>query len=300
MATAEAKAALQVFEGAPALRDADEAAALLRSLGSSERRSPRLGATLTKREAEVLELLAHGLTNAQIAERLFVSPKTAEHHVGHILPSWRCRVARQQRRTPSAALGKVGPDRGFSRCSSRGAGATLAAMETHTQTVSPRGERLSRESLIGLLALTLTVVVMAVEQLADSNPGLVDPIGFMSTPACSWWRYLFFVAVPRIKSHPSCRGVAAPLALVVSLATMPTMLVAPVRYLRGCGRTRAARPARRPPQAGRCGHRHRCPGDAAGARIPGSALLPPRRRFRMAGPRPDSHRRSSAACPEKP
>ena len=85
VATAEAKAALQVFEGAPAPRDADEAAALLRSLGSSERQSPRLGATLTKREAEVLELLAHGLTNAQIAERLFVAPKTAEHHVGHIL-----------------------------------------------------------------------------------------------------------------------------------------------------------------------------------------------------------------------
>jgi len=85
VAVVEARAALQVFEGAPALRDADEAAALLRSLGSSERRSPRLGAALTKREAEVLELLAHGLTNAQLAERLFISPKTAEHHVGHIL-----------------------------------------------------------------------------------------------------------------------------------------------------------------------------------------------------------------------
>jgi DNA-binding CsgD family transcriptional regulator len=85
VAAAEAKAALEVFEVAPALRDADEAAALLRSLGSSERRSPRLGATLTKREAEVLDLLAHGLKNAQIAERLFISTKTAEHHVGHIL-----------------------------------------------------------------------------------------------------------------------------------------------------------------------------------------------------------------------
>lgn len=100
-------------------------------------------------------------------------------------------------------------------------------METHTQTVSPRGELLSRESLIGLLALTLTVVVMAVEQLADSSPGLVDPIGFVvNTGVLVVAAYLFVVAVPRIKSHSSCRGVAAPLALVVSLAALPTMFVA--------------------------------------------------------------------------
>ena len=100
-------------------------------------------------------------------------------------------------------------------------------METHTQTVSPRGERLSRESLIGLLALTVTVVVMAVEQLADSSPGLADPIGFMvNTGVLVVAAYLFVVAVPRIKSHPGCRGVAAPLALVVSLVAVPTMFVA--------------------------------------------------------------------------
>jgi len=32
----------------------------------------------------VLELLAHGLTNSGIGDRLFISPKT-EHHVGRIL-----------------------------------------------------------------------------------------------------------------------------------------------------------------------------------------------------------------------
>jgi len=43
----------------------------------------RLG--LTPREAEVLPLLALGLTNREIADRLVISVKTAEHHVAHIL-----------------------------------------------------------------------------------------------------------------------------------------------------------------------------------------------------------------------
>jgi DNA-binding NarL/FixJ family response regulator len=43
----------------------------------------RLG--LTERETEILELLAQGLTNRQIGERLFISPKTAGVHVSNIL-----------------------------------------------------------------------------------------------------------------------------------------------------------------------------------------------------------------------
>jgi DNA-binding CsgD family transcriptional regulator len=40
---------------------------------------------LTAREQQVLEALALGLSNAQIAKRLYVSPKTVDHHVSSIL-----------------------------------------------------------------------------------------------------------------------------------------------------------------------------------------------------------------------
>lgn len=39
---------------------------------------------LTSRELEVLALLARGLSNRQIAERLMITPKTAGNHVEHI------------------------------------------------------------------------------------------------------------------------------------------------------------------------------------------------------------------------
>jgi non-specific serine/threonine protein kinase len=45
---------------------------------------------LTKREHEVTELIAGGLTNRQIAERLFIAPRTVDTHVGHILAKLGC------------------------------------------------------------------------------------------------------------------------------------------------------------------------------------------------------------------
>jgi DNA-binding CsgD family transcriptional regulator len=42
-------------------------------------------ANLTARQSEVLDLIDQGLTNAEIADRLFISSRTAEHHVAALL-----------------------------------------------------------------------------------------------------------------------------------------------------------------------------------------------------------------------
>ncbi|HEY7282955.1 MAG TPA: LuxR C-terminal-related transcriptional regulator [Actinomycetota bacterium] len=85
VAQAEARAALDTFERLHAARDTDAAAALLRLLGARPGSGRRSAGALTKREAEVLELLGHGLSNPEISDRLFISRKTVEHHVGNIL-----------------------------------------------------------------------------------------------------------------------------------------------------------------------------------------------------------------------
>ena len=85
-AAREAKLAVMTFERLGALPDADAAAGLLRGLGATSGRAwPRGATTLTRREDEVLGLLAEGCSNAQIAERLVISTRTAEHHVASIL-----------------------------------------------------------------------------------------------------------------------------------------------------------------------------------------------------------------------
>jgi DNA-binding CsgD family transcriptional regulator len=84
-AVAEARQALRTFERIGATADADAAAGLLRHLGAGGRAWPKHYGALTKRETEVLSLLAAGCSNAEIAERLYISRRTAEHHVAHIL-----------------------------------------------------------------------------------------------------------------------------------------------------------------------------------------------------------------------
>jgi DNA-binding CsgD family transcriptional regulator/predicted negative regulator of RcsB-dependent stress response len=85
-AVAEASAALGAFDQLGAVRDADAAAALLRSLGAKAARSaPRGVDVLTRREREVLALLGEGLSNPAISERLYISRRTVEHHVASVL-----------------------------------------------------------------------------------------------------------------------------------------------------------------------------------------------------------------------
>jgi HD-GYP domain-containing protein (c-di-GMP phosphodiesterase class II) len=66
--------------------DADAVAAVLEAAG--ERRSrPRRDlrpAGLSEREIEVLRLVANGCSNREVARRLTISPRTADHHVQHI------------------------------------------------------------------------------------------------------------------------------------------------------------------------------------------------------------------------
>ena len=57
----------------------------VRGPGHNGRVSTSTPETISDREAEVLNALGEHLTNAQIAERLYISRRTAEHHVASIL-----------------------------------------------------------------------------------------------------------------------------------------------------------------------------------------------------------------------
>ncbi len=65
---------------APALARASAPAARLPAMRPVERRL----AGLTRREVEVLRFLPRGLTNAQIAGALFVSPRTVQTHLTNL------------------------------------------------------------------------------------------------------------------------------------------------------------------------------------------------------------------------
>ena len=85
------------LEALGALRDADAAAALLCSLGAKGRAEGRRTPE-PARAREVLRLIEDGLSNREIAERLFISPKTAEHHVSCIYAKLGLRLTRRGRR----------------------------------------------------------------------------------------------------------------------------------------------------------------------------------------------------------
>ena len=81
----EARAAFDAFRQLGASRAMDAAAGVLRELGGATGARARSQGELTAREREVLGLVELGMSNAQIAQTLVISEKTAGHHVSHIL-----------------------------------------------------------------------------------------------------------------------------------------------------------------------------------------------------------------------
>lgn len=84
----------------------------MRELGARVPQGPRRKtrtnpAGLTARQLEVLALIVDGYTNAEIAERLVVSPRTAEHHVAAVLTKLGAKTRREAARQ-AAELGLHG------------------------------------------------------------------------------------------------------------------------------------------------------------------------------------------------
>jgi DNA-binding CsgD family transcriptional regulator len=83
--------AIERLELLGATATADRLRQMLRRAGLTQlpvrpRTSTRTNpAGLTNRQLDVAKLVARGLTNAEISERLFISPKTTDHHVSAVL-----------------------------------------------------------------------------------------------------------------------------------------------------------------------------------------------------------------------
>lgn len=63
---------------------------------------------LTTREREILELMAQGLSNAGLAEQLFLSPKTIERHIGNIFTKLQLDAREEGHRRVMAVLRLLG------------------------------------------------------------------------------------------------------------------------------------------------------------------------------------------------
>jgi DNA-binding CsgD family transcriptional regulator len=127
-----ARRAHRELEDLGADREAAAASALLRAFGAKSRSGPRALELLTRREEEVLRLLGEGLSNGEIGTRLFISRKTAEHHVGRIL-----RKLELRSRAEAAAYAVRNPG------SNRGSAPTAAGLSDTSSNRRPRREQSS-------------------------------------------------------------------------------------------------------------------------------------------------------------
>ncbi|HEU4899468.1 MAG TPA: AAA family ATPase [Actinomycetota bacterium] len=80
-----ARRSLATFDRLGARPSADRARRLLRALGERPAATPRAATgELSQRELQVVRLVAAGLSNAEIAARLFISPRTVTTHLQHV------------------------------------------------------------------------------------------------------------------------------------------------------------------------------------------------------------------------
>jgi len=75
----------EVDEGAGLSFDEAVGLALGRRSAAPTGAEPETVVRLTRREREIAELVAEGLSNREVAERLFISQRTAEGHVDRIM-----------------------------------------------------------------------------------------------------------------------------------------------------------------------------------------------------------------------
>ncbi len=110
LARAEARTARATLERLRADPDVLARCAVLAGRGGSAGGDPAAAAGLTPREAEVLGLLADGWSNAQIADRLYISIRTAEDHVSKILT----KLGARNRTEAAVQVSRVARPRGCS------------------------------------------------------------------------------------------------------------------------------------------------------------------------------------------
>jgi two-component system, NarL family, response regulator DevR len=91
--------AIRTVAGGQSLLDTHTTSALLARLRRDQEQRTDPLAVLSDQERNVLELIGEGLTNRQIAERMFLAEKTVKNYVSHLLAK-----LGMQRRTQAAVL----------------------------------------------------------------------------------------------------------------------------------------------------------------------------------------------------